>query len=39
MQTRKTARALLFDAEGRLLLVKMHDPNVSAEDGYVMPDA
>ena len=39
MQTRKTARALLFDAQGRLLLVRMHDPDVSAEDGHVVPEA
>lgn len=39
MQTRKTARALLFDAQGRLLLVRMHDPDVSAEDGHVIPHA
>ena len=35
MNTRKTARALLFDADGRLLLVKMHDPSVAAENGAV----
>ncbi|MFZ3034857.1 MAG: NUDIX domain-containing protein, partial [Parvibaculum sp.] len=39
MQTRKTARALIFDTQGRLLLVRMHDPDVSAEDGYVAPQA
>lgn len=36
MQTRKTARALLFDGIGRLLLVKMHDPSVAAADGVVL---
>ncbi|MES1989716.1 MAG: NUDIX domain-containing protein [Pseudomonadota bacterium] len=35
MQTRKTARALLFDRDGRLLLVKMHDPEVADADGRV----
>lgn len=35
MNARKTARALLFDADGRLLLVKMHDPSVAAENGAV----
>ena len=39
MQTRKTARALIFDPGGRLLLVRMHDPDVSAEDGHVVPQA
>jgi 8-oxo-dGTP pyrophosphatase MutT (NUDIX family) len=39
MQTRKTARALLFDKQGRLLLVRMHDPDVAAADGRVVPDA
>jgi len=39
MQTRKTARALLFDKQGRLLLVHMHDPNVAAANGEVAPDA
>ena len=38
MQTRKTARALIFDTQGRLLLVRMHDPDVSTEDGYVLPE-
>ena len=38
MQTRKTARALLFDAQDRLLLVRMHDPDVSAGDGHVVPE-
>jgi 8-oxo-dGTP pyrophosphatase MutT (NUDIX family) len=39
MQTRKTARALLFDKQGRLLLVQMHDPNVAAASGEVVKDA
>ncbi len=39
MQTRKTARALLFDKQGRLLLLRMHDPNVAAASGEVVPDA
>ena len=39
MQTRKTARALLFDKQGRLLLVRMHDPNVAAANGEVVRDA
>ncbi|MDO8421887.1 MAG: NUDIX domain-containing protein [Parvibaculum sp.] len=39
MQTRKTARALLFDAEGRLLLVRMHDPQVADADGKVVERA
>ena len=39
MQTRKTTRALLFDRDGRLLLVKMHDPLVAGADGRVEPRA
>jgi 8-oxo-dGTP pyrophosphatase MutT (NUDIX family) len=39
MQTRKTARALLFDKQGRLLLVQMHDPNVADAGGKVARDA
>lgn len=39
MQTRKTARALLFDRDSRLLLVKMHDPNVAGVDGKVLERA
>lgn len=39
MLTRKTARALLFDKQGRLLLVHMHDPNVAAANGEVLRDA
>ncbi|MCE9648689.1 MAG: NUDIX domain-containing protein [Parvibaculum sp.] len=39
MQTRKTARALLFDKQGRLLLVQMHDPNVAAANGEVVKEA
>ncbi len=39
MQTRKTARALLFDEDGRLLLVKMHDPQVTDADGKVVERA
>lgn len=39
MQTRKTARALLFDKNGRLLLVRMHDPDVGGADGTVVAHA
>ncbi|MGB3808560.1 MAG: NUDIX domain-containing protein [Parvibaculum sp.] len=39
MQTRKTARVLLFDKQGRLLLMQMHDPNVAATNGEVARDA
>lgn len=39
MKTRKTARALLFDESGRLLLLRMHDPEVAAQDGRVMARA
>ncbi len=39
MKTRKTARALLFDQRGRLLLVRMHDPNVAAQNGAVLAQA
>ncbi|MGV8995320.1 MAG: NUDIX hydrolase [Parvibaculaceae bacterium] len=39
MNARKTARALLFDKDGRLLLVKMHDPDVAGADGVVEPRA
>jgi 8-oxo-dGTP pyrophosphatase MutT (NUDIX family) len=39
MQTRKTARVLLLDTAGRLLLMRMHDPNVGGADGAVLRDA
>lgn len=39
MQTRKTARALLFDRHGRLLLVRMHDPLVADAGGEVVREA
>lgn len=39
MRPRKTARALLFDQRGRLLLVRMHDPNVASQSGEVLEDA
>lgn len=39
MKIRKTARALLFDQRGRLLLVRMHDPNVAAQNGEVVARA
>lgn len=35
MKSRPTARALLFDAEGRILLMHMHDPDVAGPDGQV----
>jgi 8-oxo-dGTP pyrophosphatase MutT (NUDIX family) len=39
MQTRKTARALVLDRAGRLLLMRMHDPDVGGADGAVLRDA
>lgn len=35
MKSRPTARVLLFDAQGRILLMHMHDPNVAGPDGVV----
>lgn len=39
MQTRRTARVLLFDRTGRLLLMHMHDPDVAGADGEVLKRA
>lgn len=39
MHLRKTARVLLLDREDRLLLIRMHDPNVSDTEGKVLPQA
>ncbi len=39
MQTRKTARVLLLDKAGRLLLMRMHDPDVGGPDGAVEREA
>jgi 8-oxo-dGTP pyrophosphatase MutT (NUDIX family) len=39
MRIRKTARVLLFDPAGRLLLVRMHDPEVAEENGEVVAEA
>lgn len=36
MQSRKTARVLLFDGDKRLLLVRMHDPQVGDASGKVL---
>lgn len=36
MQTRRTARVLLFDKAGRLALMHMHDPDVADADGRVL---
>lgn len=38
MHIRKTARILLFDSENRLLLIRMHDPNVGGADGAVLAE-
>ena len=39
MLPRKTARVLLLDGEDRLLLIRMHDPNVGDASGKVLPRA
>lgn len=39
MQPRKTVRVLLFDPADRLLLIRMHDPNVGNAAGEVLSDA
>ena len=39
MLTRKTARVLLFDGDNRLLLIRMHDPNVGDASGKVLTRA
>lgn len=39
MHLRKTARVLLLDRQDRLLLIRMHDPNVSDMAGKVLPQA
>ncbi|MEP0709237.1 MAG: NUDIX domain-containing protein [Parvibaculum sp.] len=39
MLTRKTARVLLFDGDNRLLLVRMHDPDVGDASGKVLTRA
>ena len=36
MLPRKTARVLLLDGEDRLLLIRMHDPNVGDASGKVL---
>ncbi len=38
MQPRKTARVLLFDPQNRLLLVRMHDPDVGDAEGKVLAE-
>jgi 8-oxo-dGTP pyrophosphatase MutT (NUDIX family) len=38
MLTRKTARVLLLDGDDRLLLVRMHDPQVGDASGKVLRD-
>lgn len=39
MLPRKTARVLLLDGQDRLLLVRMHDPDVGDASGKVLPHA
>ncbi len=39
MQPRKTVRVILLDPADRLLLIRMHDPNVSDAAGRVLSDA
>jgi 8-oxo-dGTP pyrophosphatase MutT (NUDIX family) len=39
MRPRPTARILLLDAANRLLLIRMHDPDVGGADGVVLRDA
>lgn len=39
MLPRKTARVLLLDGEDRLLLIRMHDPNVGDASGKVLSRA
>jgi len=39
MLPRKTARVLLLDGQNRLLLIRMHDPNVSDTEGKVLERA
>jgi len=39
IQKRPTARLLIFDSQGRLLLVRMHDPNVGDMEGKVLREA
>ena len=36
--TRYTARLILLDPESRVLLVRMHNPNVGDADGNVLPE-
>lgn len=36
MQPRKTVRILLLDSQDRLLLIRMHDPNVGDASGKVL---
>lgn len=38
MQPRKTVRILLLDPQNRLLLVRMHDPNVGDASGEVLAE-
>jgi 8-oxo-dGTP pyrophosphatase MutT (NUDIX family) len=39
MLPRKTARVLLFDGDNRLLLIRMHDPDVGDASGKVLERA
>ena len=39
IRTRPTARLLPFSPDGRLLLVRMHDPNVGGPEGHVLREA
>ncbi len=38
MHPRKTARVLLFDPQNRLLLIRMHDPDVGDSAGKVLAE-
>ena len=39
IRPRPTARLLPFSPDGRLLLVRMHDPNVGGPEGHVLREA
>lgn len=39
IRERPTARLLPFSPDGRLLLVRMHDPNVGGAEGHVLSEA
>lgn len=39
IRPRPTARLLPFSPDGRLLLVRMHDPNVGGPEGHVLSEA